>query len=163
MSHKTAATVAHTIGIDTGKSTLHLIGFDEFDRPRRQEAGIATHYLARELSALGHDIGQVPPVYAKPFRQGSGYGVISEMPVVRFCRLKAACKEALSYRGFSNLLWRRRRDSHPVSIQSGVLCLGVFRTWRGRMIARNTFPIGLITRSVVHRNLPDKFCKMRVL
>jgi hypothetical protein len=24
MSHKTAATVAHTIGIDTGKNTLHL-------------------------------------------------------------------------------------------------------------------------------------------
>ena len=27
-SHKTAATVAHTIGIDTGKNTLHLIGLD---------------------------------------------------------------------------------------------------------------------------------------
>ena len=29
MSHKTAATVAHTIGIDTGKNTLHLIGLDD--------------------------------------------------------------------------------------------------------------------------------------
>jgi hypothetical protein len=29
MSHKTAAAVAHTIGIDTGKNTLHLIGLDE--------------------------------------------------------------------------------------------------------------------------------------
>ena len=29
MSHKTAATVAHTIGIDTSKNTLHLIGLDE--------------------------------------------------------------------------------------------------------------------------------------
>ena len=28
MSHK-AATVAHTIGIDTGKNTLHLIGLDD--------------------------------------------------------------------------------------------------------------------------------------
>ena len=26
MSHKTAAPVVHTIGIDTGKNTLHLIG-----------------------------------------------------------------------------------------------------------------------------------------
>jgi len=26
MSHKTAATVGHTIGIDSGKNTLHLIG-----------------------------------------------------------------------------------------------------------------------------------------
>jgi transposase len=29
MSHKTAATVAQTIGIDTGKNTLHLIGLDD--------------------------------------------------------------------------------------------------------------------------------------
>ena len=28
MSHKSAATVALTIGIDTGKNTLHLIGLD---------------------------------------------------------------------------------------------------------------------------------------
>jgi len=36
----------------------------------RIEAGMATHYVARELSALGHDVKQVPPAYAKPFRQG---------------------------------------------------------------------------------------------
>ena len=29
MPHKTAATVARTIGIDTGKNTLHLIGLDD--------------------------------------------------------------------------------------------------------------------------------------
>ena len=29
MSHKTAATVAHTIGIDTGKNILHLIGLGD--------------------------------------------------------------------------------------------------------------------------------------
>jgi hypothetical protein len=29
MSHKTAATAAQTIGIDTGKNTLHLIGLDD--------------------------------------------------------------------------------------------------------------------------------------
>src|ERR1700716_4259198 len=33
-------------------------------------SGMATHYVARELSALGHDVRQVPPAYAKPFRQG---------------------------------------------------------------------------------------------
>ena len=32
MSHNTAATVAHTIGIDTGKNTLHLIGLDEYSK-----------------------------------------------------------------------------------------------------------------------------------
>ena len=92
MSHKTAATVAQTIGIDTGKNTLHLIGLDDqgaivlrekiargriaarlANVPRCLigiEAGMATHYVARELSALGHDVKQVPPAYAKPFRQG---------------------------------------------------------------------------------------------
>ena len=34
------------------------------------EAGMATHYVARELAVLGHDVKQVPPAYAKPFRQG---------------------------------------------------------------------------------------------
>ena len=92
MSHKTAATVAHTIGIDTGKNTLHLVGLDDKgaivlrEKVARDritvrlanvpqcligiEAGMATHYVARELSALGHDAKQVPPAYAKPFRQG---------------------------------------------------------------------------------------------
>jgi transposase len=77
MSHKTATTVAHAIGIDTGKNTLHLIGLDDkggivlrekvsrgritarlANVPRCLigfEAGMATHYVARELSALGHD------------------------------------------------------------------------------------------------------------
>jgi transposase len=93
MSHKTAATVARTIGIDTGKNTLHLIGLDDqgeivlrekvargriaarlANAPRCLigiEAGTATHYVARELSALGHDVKQVPPAYSKPFRQGN--------------------------------------------------------------------------------------------
>jgi transposase len=91
MSQKTAA-VVRTIGIDTGKNTLHLIGLDDkgaivlrekVARGRITarlanvpgcligiEAGMATHYVARELSALGHDVKQVPPAYAKPFRQG---------------------------------------------------------------------------------------------
>src|SRR4029450_3499325 len=92
MSHKTAATVAHTIGIDTGKNILHLIGLDDqgaivlrekiargriaarlANVPRRllgSEAGMATPYVARELSAIGNDVKQVPAAYSKPFRQG---------------------------------------------------------------------------------------------
>jgi hypothetical protein len=35
MSHKTVATVAHTIGIDTGKNTLHLIGLDDWNGSNR--------------------------------------------------------------------------------------------------------------------------------
>jgi len=81
-----------TIGMDMGKNTLHMIGLDsrgaivmreKVSRGRITsrlanvpscligiEAGMATHYVARELAALGHDVKQVPPTYAKPFRQG---------------------------------------------------------------------------------------------
>src|SRR5262249_1485035 len=80
------------IGIDLGKNTLHMIGLDssgalvlreQVSRGRIAsrlanlppcligiEAGMATHYVARELTALGHDVKQVPATYAKPFRQG---------------------------------------------------------------------------------------------
>ena len=92
MYRKTDTVIARTIGIDTGKNTLHLIGLDDrgaivlrekVTRGRIAtrlanvpqcligiEAGMATHCVARELIALGHDVKQVPPVYAKPFRQG---------------------------------------------------------------------------------------------
>jgi len=92
MTRKTDAVVARTIGIDTGKNTLHLIGLDDkgaivlrekLARGRIAarlanvpkcligiEAGMATHCVARELIALGHEVKQVPPVYARPFRQG---------------------------------------------------------------------------------------------
>jgi hypothetical protein len=29
---------------------------------------MATHYMARELAALGHLVKQVPPIFSKPFR-----------------------------------------------------------------------------------------------
>src|SRR5262245_63832470 len=92
MSRKKVGTVAHTIGIDTGKNTLHMIGLDGkgavvlrekvsrsqiaarlVNVPRCLigiEAGMATHYMARELVALGHEVKQVPAAYAKPVRQG---------------------------------------------------------------------------------------------
>ena len=91
MSRTTSAVAASTIGIDTGKHTLHLIGLDEQEMIVLREklargriggrlanvppcligieAGMGTHYVARELISLGHDARQVPPAYAKPFRQ----------------------------------------------------------------------------------------------
>ena len=92
MPSKADAAVARTIGIDTGKNTLHMIGLDEkgaivlrekVSRTRIAarfvnmppcligiEAGMASHHVARELAALGHEVKQVPPAYSKPFRQG---------------------------------------------------------------------------------------------
>jgi transposase len=92
MPSKKDVTVVRAIGIDTGKNTLHMIGLDErgaiilrekVSRNRIAarlvnvppcligiEAGMATHYMSRELLALGHEVKQVPPAYARPFRQG---------------------------------------------------------------------------------------------
>ena len=93
MPSKADTAVARTIGIDTGKNTLHMIGLDEkgaivlrekVSRTRIAtrlanvppcligiEAGMASHRRsASSSSALGHEVKQVPPAYSKPFRQG---------------------------------------------------------------------------------------------
>jgi transposase len=92
MPRRSTVRVVTTIGIDMGKNTLHMVGLDSLgaivlrERVSRGritsrlanlplcligiEAGMATHYVARELAALGHHVKQVPPAYAKPFRQG---------------------------------------------------------------------------------------------
>ena len=92
MPRRSTVRAVTTIGIDMGKNTLHMVGLDSLgaivlrERVSRGritsrlanlppcligiEAGMATHYVARELAALGHDVKQVPPAYAKPFRQG---------------------------------------------------------------------------------------------
>jgi transposase len=92
MPRRSTVRAVTTIGIDMGKNTLHMVGLDSLgaivlrERVSRGritsrlanlpacligiEAGMATHYVARELAALGHDVKQVPSAYAKPFRQG---------------------------------------------------------------------------------------------
>src|SRR6266581_1823649 len=89
MSQKTEAGLACTIGIDTGKNTLHLVGprcqgSSRLARQARARPDCGTacecaalpnrhrgwHGDALCLLVLGHDVRQVPPSYAKPFRQG---------------------------------------------------------------------------------------------
>jgi transposase len=93
MSKRTNVVAISTIGIDTGKTTLHLVCLDEKGAIVLREkiaqhriaarlvnvppclvgieAGMATHYMARELVALGHDVKQVPPAFAKPVSTGA--------------------------------------------------------------------------------------------
>ena len=81
MPRMSAVHAVTTIGIDMGKNTLYMIGLDTRGGivlrekvPRGRitsrlanlppcligiEAGMATHYVARELAALGHDVKQV--------------------------------------------------------------------------------------------------------
>ena len=79
------------IGLDTSKSVFQLYGVDGMEQPvlRRKlrrgqvleffrrlppafvamEACGASHYWARELRSLGHEVAMIPPQYVKPYVQ----------------------------------------------------------------------------------------------
>src|SRR5262245_20135072 len=81
-----------TIGIDVGKNTFHLVGFDKRgaivlqQKVTRHQLGrrlsniprcligmetcSGTHFIARRLTALGHDVRLIPAQYVKPFLKG---------------------------------------------------------------------------------------------
>jgi len=90
-SQKTPGTIT-TIGIDLGKNTFHLVGFDKrgaivlqrkvsrsqlehrlCNVPRcliGMEACSGSHHIGRQLTALGHDVRLIPAQYVKPFLKG---------------------------------------------------------------------------------------------
>src|SRR6266545_5786521 len=90
-SQKTAGIIT-TIGIDLGKNTFHLIGFDRrgviilqqkvsrgqlvrrlANIPRcliGMEACSGSHHIGRQLQAAGHDVRLIPAQYVKPFLKG---------------------------------------------------------------------------------------------
>src|SRR5258707_2080329 len=90
-SQKTAGIIT-TIGIDLGKNTFHLIGFDQRGAiilkrkvsrgqlERRltnipscligMEACSGSHHIGRQLQAAGHDVRLIPAQYVKPFLKG---------------------------------------------------------------------------------------------
>ena len=90
-SQNTLETIS-TIGIDVGKNTFHLVGLDKrgsivlqqkvtrLQLGRRlsniprcligMEACSGTHFIARQLTALGHDVRLIPAQYVKPFLKG---------------------------------------------------------------------------------------------
>ena len=92
MSHKSAPPTVSTIGIDLGKNSFHLVGLDQrgaivwqLKCSRAQverrlanipscligmEACSGSHYIARQLAALGHDVRLLPAQYVKPFLKG---------------------------------------------------------------------------------------------
>ncbi len=108
-----------TIGIDIGKNTFHLIGFDEegaivlrqklsrgqverrFSNLRPcligMEACVGAHHLSRQLLALGHDARLMPARYVKPFLKGQkndfrdaeAIAEAVQRPTMRFVRTKS--------------------------------------------------------------------------
>jgi transposase len=92
MSHKSAPPTVSTIGIDLGKNSFHLVGFDQrgaivwqlkcsrAQLERRlanipccligMEACSGAHYIARQLATLGHDVRLMPAKYVRPYSKG---------------------------------------------------------------------------------------------
>ena len=90
-SQKTLEIIS-TIGIDVGKNTFHLVGLDKrgaivlqqkvtrHQLARRlsniprcligMEACSGTHFIARQITSLGHDVRLIPAQYVKPFLKG---------------------------------------------------------------------------------------------
>src|SRR6201981_2221600 len=90
-SHKTPETIS-TIGIDVGKNTFHLVGLDKRgaivlqQKVTRHQLGrrlsnisrcligmetcSGTHFIGRQLKALGHDVRLIRAQYVKPFLKG---------------------------------------------------------------------------------------------
>ena len=81
------------LGMDIGKNTFHLVGVDQSDLPalkkklrRNQvlawfanlpaclvamEACGGSHYWAREIGQLGHDVRLISPQFVKPYVKGN--------------------------------------------------------------------------------------------
>jgi transposase len=130
MSNYKTRPAVRAIGIDTGKNTFHLIGLDKQGTivPREKlargriarrlanaspcligiEAGMATHY-ARELLARGHDVRQIPPAYAKPFRQGHKNEIGQDIALDRGLRPRRSGCITMCWQPRSLTSWRALR------------------------------------------------------
>ena len=118
MSRKSLPCGITTIGLDIGKNTFHLIGFDrrgavalQLKLSRAQlerrlanvpacligmEACSGAHHIGRELESLGHDVRLIPAQYVKPFLKGhkndyrdaEAIAEAVQRPTMRFVRIK---------------------------------------------------------------------------
>ena len=76
MTKQTSQASISTIGIDIGKNSFHVIGFDERGaivlRQKLSRGQIAVRFanLSRRLQALGHDVRIMPALYVKPYLKG---------------------------------------------------------------------------------------------
>ncbi|MCL4147338.1 UNVERIFIED_CONTAM: hypothetical protein GTU68_046187 [Idotea baltica] len=114
-----------TVGLDLAKNIFQVHGVKEdgsvaFNKPLRRtqmlpffaklepclvgmEACSSAHYWARELSALGHSVKLMPPVYVKPYvKRGKSDAADAEAiceavtrPTMRFVEMKSAQQQAI--------------------------------------------------------------------
>ncbi|PCJ04215.1 MAG: IS110 family transposase [Rhodobacteraceae bacterium] len=128
-----------TIGVDLAKNIFQVHGITEsdevaFNRPLRRaqvlpffahldpcligmEACSTSHYWARELTRLGHEVRLIPPMYVKPYvKRGKSDAIDAEAiceavtrPTMRFVEIKTVEQQALlSLHRARNLMVRQR-------------------------------------------------------
>jgi len=128
-----------TIGVDLAKNVFQVHGIAEnevvlFNKPLRRaqflpffaklnpcligmESCSSAHHWARELTALGHDVRLIPPMYVKPYvKRGKSDAIDAEAiceavtrPTMRFVAIKTVEQQALlSLHRARDLLVRQR-------------------------------------------------------
>ncbi len=128
-----------TIGVDLAKNIFQVHGITDsdevaFNRPLRRaqvlpffarlnpclvgmEACSTSHYWARELTRLGHEVRLIPPMYVKPYvKRGKSDAIDAEAiceavtrPTMRFVEAKSVEQQALlSLHRARNLMVRQR-------------------------------------------------------
>jgi transposase len=145
-----------TIGVDLAKNVfqVHAITKDEevaFNRPLRRaqllaffskiepcligmEACSSAHHWARELTALGHDVRLIPPIYVKPYvKRGKSDAIdaaaICEAvtrPTMRFVAIKTVEQQALLSLHRARALLVRQRTQLINGLRGMVAEFGVY-------------------------------------
>jgi transposase len=145
----------HVLGIDIGKTVFHLAGMDESGKvvvkkrlSRTQvlhytanlsihvvgmEACPGAHYLARELSAQGHEVRLMPAQYVKPFVKTNKNDFIDavaiaeavQRPTMRFVPVKTDDQLDLQALHRVRTRWVRRRTSLINQIRGLMLERGI--------------------------------------
>src|SRR5438034_7101610 len=175
-SQKTAGIIT-TIGIDLGKNTFHLIGFDrrgaiilqqkvsrgQLERrlaniPRcliGMEACSGSHHIGRQLQAAGHDVRLIPAQYVKPFLKGhkndyrdaEAIAEAVQRPTMHFVAIKTP--EQL------DLLALHRVRSRLVSRRTGVINqIRGFLIERGITVRQGPAPLRKALSAILSSNSP---------
>jgi transposase len=159
-----------TIGIDIGKNSFHVVGFDPRGAivlrrrcSRTQlirelanlppclvgmEACCGAHHLGRILAAQGHDVRLIPPQYVKPFVKSQKNALVDaeaigeavQRPTMRFAPLKTVDQLDL-------------QALHRVRTRLVARRTAVINQLRGFLLERGvTFPVG---RRALVAQFPD--------
>ena len=143
MSRQSMPSAVTTIGLDIGKNTFHLVGFDQrgaivlqLKTSREQlgrrlanlprcligmEACSGAHHIGRQIAALGHDVRLLPAQYVKPFLKGhkndyrdaEAIAEAVQRPTMNFVTIKTPEQ--------MDLLALHRVRSRLVSLRTGVI------------------------------------------